>query len=105
MAEDLNNDDNNNNNNNNNNNDNKVFSAGFLWVKPVFVLVYIFNQQITAFENIPPQRREVVISGNGIAFTEALLFGGIKYILRNIYLILFMAVQIHIKVFELPLFS
>ena len=39
------------------------------------VLVYTFNQQITASENIPPQRREVV------------------------------AVQIHIKIFELPLFS
>ena len=39
------------------------------------VLVYTFNQQITASENIPPQRREVVV------------------------------VQVHIKIFELPLFS
>ena len=33
------------------------------------VVVYIFNQQITASENIPPQRREVLIGGNGIVFT------------------------------------
>ena len=71
------------------------------------VVVYIFNQQITASENIPPQRREVLIGGNGIVFTytEPLLFEGIKYTMRNIYLMHVMAVQIHIKVFELPLFS
>ena len=70
------------------------------------VLVYTFNQQITASENIPPQRREVLIGGNGIVFThtEPLLFG-IKYTMRNICLMHVMAVQIHIKIFELPLFS
>ena len=78
-----------------------------MWVKPVFVLFYSFNQQITASENIPPQRREVVIGGNGIVFTytEPLLFEGVKYTMRNIYLMHVMAVQIHIKIFELPLFS
>ena len=78
-----------------------------MWVKPVFVLFYSFNQQITASENITPQRREVVIGGNRIVFTytEPLLFEGVKYTMRNIYLMHVMAVQIHIKVFELPLFS
>ena len=76
-----------------------------MWVKPAFVLFYSFNQQIMASENIPPQRREVLIGGNGIVFTytEPLLFGGIKYTMRNIYLMHVVAVQIHIKVFELPL--
>ena len=37
-------------------------------------------------------------------YTELLLFG-IKYTMRNIYLMHVMAVQIHIKIFELPLFS
>ena len=78
-----------------------------MWVKPAFVLFYSFNQQITASENKPPQRREVLIGGNGIFFTytEPLLFGGIKYTMRNIYLMHVVAVQIHIKVFELPLHS
>ena len=78
-----------------------------MWVKPASVLFYSFNQQITASENIPPQRREVLIGGNGIVFTytEPLLFGRIKYTTRNIYLMHVVAVQIHIKVFELPLYS
>ena len=73
----------------------------------MWYLSILFNQQITASENIPPQRREVVIDGNGIVFTytEPLIFGGIKYTMRNTYLMHFMAVQIHIKIFELPLFS
>ena len=66
-----------------------IIIFGFVWVKPAFLLFYGFNQQITASENIPPQRREVLIGGNGIVFTytEPLLFGGIKYTMRNIYLI------------------
>ena len=78
-----------------------------MWVKPAFVLFYSFNQQITASENKPPQRREVLIGGNGIFFTytEPLLFGGIKYTMRNIYLMHVVAVQKQIKVFELPLHS
>ena len=34
--------------------------------KACFVPVYVFNEHIKASENIPPQRREVIISGNGI---------------------------------------
>ena len=34
--------------------------------KACFVPVYVFNERIKASENIPPQRREVIISGNGI---------------------------------------
>ena len=71
-----------------------------------FQLIYVSKACFRSFF-FSPQRREVVIGGNGIVFTytEPLLFEGVKYTMRNIYLMHVMAVQIHIKVFELPLFS
>ena len=37
------------------------------------MLVNVFNEQITMFENIPLLRREVVVHGDGKYFTELLL--------------------------------
>ena len=35
------------------------------------MLVNVFNKQITTIENIPPQRREVIVSGDGNYFNRA----------------------------------
>ena len=49
-----------------------------MYVQPIFILVSVSNKQITTSENIPPQRREVVVNGDGNCITELLLFGKIK---------------------------
>ncbi|RMX39312.1 hypothetical protein pdam_00017862, partial [Pocillopora damicornis] len=36
-----------------------------------FILVHVLKEQITTSENIPPQRREVVVSGYGNCFYQA----------------------------------
>ena len=44
-------------------------------VQPVLVLVNVFDKQITAAENVCPQRREVIINGNGNCFHRAVALG------------------------------
>ena len=41
------------------------FQLYFCLLRPIFTLVKVLNKQITMPENIPPQRREVVVSENG----------------------------------------
>ena len=48
-----------------------LFSCIYIYVQPVFALFKVFNKQITTFENITPQRREVVVSGDGYYFYRA----------------------------------
>ena len=43
----------------------------YLYMMPVFMLVNVFNEQITMFENIPLLRREVVVHGDGKYFYRA----------------------------------
>ena len=43
----------------------------FLQVQPVFVLVNVLNKQIAMSENVPPHRREVVVSGDENYFYRA----------------------------------
>ena len=40
-------------------------------VQPILILVGLLNKQITTFQNIPLQRREVVDSGDGNCFYRA----------------------------------
>ena len=40
-----------------------------MYVQPIFILVNVSNKQITTSENIPPQRREVVVNGDGNCIT------------------------------------
>ena len=49
-----------------------------MYVQPIFILVNVSNKQITTSENISPQRREVVVNGDGNCITELLLFGKMK---------------------------
>ena len=44
-------------------------------VQPVLVLVNVFDKQITAAENVCPQRREVIINGNGNCFHRTVALG------------------------------
>lgn len=41
----------------------------------ILVLVNVFDKQITAAENVCPQRREVIINGNGDCFHRAIALG------------------------------
>ena len=41
------------------------FQLLFLYVQPVFILVNVLNKHIMVSENIPPQRREVVVDEIG----------------------------------------
>ena len=42
-----------------------------MYVQPVFILVNVLNKQIAMSENMPPQRREVVVSGDENYFYRA----------------------------------
>ena len=48
----------------------EVHLVVFIHVRPIFIFANVFDRQIT-FENILPQRREVVVSGDGNYFYRA----------------------------------
>lgn len=50
----------------------KVFSVEFMCVKPFLILADVFNTQIMASRNLPPQRREVFVRGDGNCFYRAI---------------------------------
>ena len=50
----------------------KPFEVQFTCVQPVFLLVTSFYKQIMASGNVPPQRREVVVRGDGNCFYRAI---------------------------------
>ena len=41
-------------------------------VQPFFILADVFNTQIMASGNLPPQRREVFVRGDGNCFYRAI---------------------------------
>ena len=50
----------------------KVFSVEFMCVQPFLILADVFNTQIMASGNLPPQRREVFVRGDGNCFYRAI---------------------------------
>lgn len=51
----------------------RVFSAVFMCVQSVFLLVHVLNKQVTASENIPPLKGEDVVGGDGNYFYRAVV--------------------------------
>ena len=43
-----------------------------MYIQPIFILVNVSNKQITTSENIPPQRREVVVGNDPKVFEQPL---------------------------------
>ena len=52
---------------------NSSFKSFQFFVLPVFILDNVINKQLTTSENIPPQRREVVVSVDGNYFYRAIV--------------------------------
>ena len=76
--------------------------------QPVFVLIDVSNNQITADKNIRPQRREVVVSGDANCFYRAIALrrdetGDEKH--EKISRSSSSLFQKNPKVFKLPLFA